>query len=237
MYKWPCCNVIIIMKDSEFGDLKTDTKKVVQKIELHFDDLIFQGRKFRMKFFPWIRTHELKKQLIKEKYNDKHKHLTENDIRLFYKNIELAQENKNPFDLYKIEDGSTIVIMKNSNSHNTEQGVINPYRLFEVVPQELTNLILNVQSGLNAGKKPKLASEGTSGTYFLETNQKKVAAVYKPYDEEPYTPNNPRGYPGEVGSQGIRKGILSGECATREVAAYLLDASKQFHGVPATTYV
>lgn len=122
-YKWAmevkCYNVIIIMKDSEFGDLKTDTKKVVQKIEIHFEDMIFQGRKFRMKFFPWIRTHELKKQLIKEKYNDKHKHLTEHDIRLFYKNIELAQENKNPFELYKIEDGSNVIIMKNSNSHNT----------------------------------------------------------------------------------------------------------------------
>jgi hypothetical protein len=39
-----------------------------------------------------------------------------------------------------------------------------------------------VQSGLNAGKKPKLASDGTSGTYFLENNQKKIVAVYKPYD-------------------------------------------------------
>jgi hypothetical protein len=35
-------------------------------------------------------------------------------------------------------------------------------------------------------------------------------AVYKPYDEEPYTPNNPRGYEGELGTMGIRKGILSG---------------------------
>lgn len=46
------------MKDSGLGDLRTEAKgKLVQKIELHFDDLIFQGRKFRMKFFPWIRTH------------------------------------------------------------------------------------------------------------------------------------------------------------------------------------
>jgi len=100
--------------------------------------------------------------------------------------------------------------MKNSNANNTENGVINPYQIFELVPPDITNLILNVQSGLNAARKPRLASEGTSGTYFLENNQKKVVAVYKPYDEEPYTPNNPRGYTGELGSQGIRKGILSG---------------------------
>ena len=64
--------------------------------------MIYQGRKFKLKFFPWIRTNELKKQLLKEKYNDKHKHLTEQDVRLFCKNIEIAMDNKNPFELYKI---------------------------------------------------------------------------------------------------------------------------------------
>lgn len=57
--------------------------------------------------------------------------------------------------------------MKNSNAHNTENGVINPYQIFQNVPPDITNLILNVQSGLNAARKPRLASEGTSGTYFL----------------------------------------------------------------------
>lgn len=43
---------------------------------------------------------------------------------------------------------------------------------------------------------------------------------------------------GELGSDAICKGILSGECATREVAAYLLDSyGGSFHSVPTTTYV
>ena len=63
------------------------------------------------------------------------------------------------------------------------------------MPLKINGLLLDVQSGLNGGRKPKLAADGTSGTYFLENNGKKVA-VYKPYDEEPYTPNNPRGYAG-----------------------------------------
>ena len=43
---------------------------------------------------------------------------------------------------------------------------------------------------------------------------------------------------GSLGSVGICKGILSGECATREVAAYLLDArGGGFHDVPTTTYI
>jgi hypothetical protein len=81
-----------------------------------------------------------------------------------------------------------------------------------------------------------LASEGTSGTYFLENHLKKIVAIYKPFDEEPYAPNNPRNFVGILGCQGIRKGILSGESATREVAAYLLDKNR-FHKVPTTTYV
>lgn len=74
--------------------------------------------------------------------------------------------------------------------------------------------------------------EGTSGSYFLTKSQKKIA-IFKPYDEEPFTPNNPRGYIGHLGDQGIRKGISSGEQATREVIAHRLDAQI----VPATFYV
>ena len=84
-------------------------------------------------------------------------------------------------------------------------------------------MILEVQSGLNNGKKPKLAEEGTSGTYFLENHKKKNVAIFKPFNEEPYAENNPRNLIGKTGEQGIRKGILSGESATREVATYLLD--------------
>jgi hypothetical protein len=36
-------------------------------------------------------------------------------------------------------------------------------------------------------------------------------------DEEPFSPNNPRGYMGDIGTYGFRKGIQSGESAQREV--------------------
>ncbi len=71
--------------------------------------------------------------------------------------------------------------MQKTHTNHNDYGAINPYRIFDQTPTEITSLILNVQSGLNGGRKPKLASDGTSGTYFLENNQKKVA-VYKPYD-------------------------------------------------------
>jgi hypothetical protein len=76
--------------DSVPGDMKTESKRQVEKIEVSFEDKIFSGRKFKLKFFPWIRTGELKKLLVKEKFNDKHTHLNEQDLRLFCKNMELA---------------------------------------------------------------------------------------------------------------------------------------------------
>ena len=38
-----------------------------------------------------------------------------------------------------------------------ENGIINPYQIFETVPKEITDLIMAVESGLNAGRKPKLS--------------------------------------------------------------------------------
>jgi len=77
-----------------------------------------------------MRLHEVKKQIIKNRFSHQNKHISEHDIRLFFKNIELKQEKKNPFDLYKIEAGSTIIITKNSNHTNPDNGVVNPYQIF-----------------------------------------------------------------------------------------------------------
>ena len=88
--------------------------------------------------------------------------------------------------------------------------------------------------------------EGTSGVYALYNDLKApivsykyiliFKALFKPEDEEPYAPHNPRGFVGKLGQPGIRNGILSGECATREYLASLLDPYN-FHGVPRTFFV
>jgi hypothetical protein len=60
------------------------------------------------------------------------------------------------------------------------------------------------------------------------------AAIFKPVVEEAYAPLNPRGYQASLGSPGFRNGILSGESAFREYAAWILDINN-FSGVPDTT--
>jgi len=63
-----------------------------------------------------------------------------------------------------------------------------------------------------------------------------AVAVFKPIDEEPCAPNNPRGMKASFGSETCRPGIKSGESTLREVIAYLLDHGS-FADVPATTLV
>lgn len=73
------------------------------------------------------------------------------------------------------------------------------------------------------GITPKLTDFGTQGTYILEDLNHKPVAIFKPYDEEAFAPNNPRGMRAKMNSPGLRQGILSGEGVDREVAAYLID--------------
>lgn len=61
-------------------------------------------------------------------------------------------------------------------------------------------------------------------------------AVFKPEDEEPLAANNPRGWQPTEDGNGLRRGILPGEGASREVAAFLLD-HEHFAGVPPTELV
>jgi len=78
---------------------------------------------------------------------------------------------------------------------------------------------------------PELCEEGVNGTYFLKNEDGEIIAVFKPNDEE--GKGSPkRSEEGEV----VNTGILDGEGALREIAAYLLDKD-HFSGVPETRMV
>jgi len=74
------------------------------------------------------------------------------------------------------------------------------------------------------GRPMIVMKEGTSGGYLLQSSDHEYLGIFKPIDEEAFASNNPKGYTGKMGTIGFRNGILSGECAAREVAAYLLDS-------------
>jgi hypothetical protein len=53
--------------------------------------------------------------------------------------------------------------------------------------------------GLALGLAPVLAMDGTGGTYFFKDPSHRNVGCFKPQDEEPFGPNNPRGLVGELG--------------------------------------
>lgn len=103
---------------------------------------------------------------------------------------------------------------------------------------------------------PELCTEGVNGTYFLRDKNGKKIAVFKPQDEEGVSENNPKRKLNDKNKGNAttatassskstststatnlpNKGILPGEAALREVAAYLLD-SEHIYGVPKTQIV
>jgi len=98
---------------------------------------------------------------------------------------------------------------------------------------KLRDVVGEVAQGFALGLVPVLTDDGTGGTYFLRNPSKEKVAVFKPMDEEPFCPNNPRDYIGQLGSLGLRKGVRPGEACYREIGAYLLDY-EGFAGVPPT---
>jgi len=93
-------------------------------------------------------------------------------------------------------------------------------------------LISRAREGLKY-YSPELCEEGVNGTYFLKDKLGQKIAVFKPQDEEGSSENNPKkGDKSNLPTQGL----LPGEAAQREVAAYLLD-HEQFYGVPKTQLV
>lgn len=77
--------------------------------------------------------------------------------------------------------------------------------------------------GLAMGFAPQLSWDGTGGTYMLRDAARQPLAAFKPRDEEPFTPNNPRGLEGKMGQQGIHGSIASGEAHVREMVVFKLD--------------
>lgn len=59
--------------------------------------------------------------------------------------------------------------------------------------KRIRKAIEHIRQAFNNGLKPKLTDEGTSGTYEMRGIEKQKVAVFKPIDEEPFAPNNPRG--------------------------------------------
>ncbi|XP_073143978.1 phosphatidylinositol 4-kinase gamma 5-like [Henckelia pumila] len=98
-------------------------------------------------------------------------------------------------------------------------------------------LVKEVVRAMKNGVDPIPGHGGLGGSYYFRNNRGENVAIVKPTDEEPFAPNNPKGFVGKaLGQSGLKRSVRVGETGFREVAAYLLDLNN-FANVPPTALV
>lgn len=97
--------------------------------------------------------------------------------------------------------------------------------------------VKEIVKGIKNGVDPLPVNGGLGGAYYFRNSRGESVAIVKPTDEEPFAPNNPKGFVGRaLGQPGLKQSVRVGETGIREVAAYLLD-HQHFASVPATALV
>ncbi|KAK9271731.1 hypothetical protein L1049_002094 [Liquidambar formosana] len=99
------------------------------------------------------------------------------------------------------------------------------------------HLVRDIVQAMKIGIDPIPVHSGLGGAYYFRNCSGENVAIVKPTDEEPFAPNNPKGFVGKaLGQPGLKRFVRVGETGFREVAAYLLDYD-HFANVPNTALV
>lgn len=98
-------------------------------------------------------------------------------------------------------------------------------------------LVVDIVQAIRNDIDPVPVHSGLGGAYYFRNCNGENIAIVKPTDEEPYAPNNPKGFVGKaLGQPGLKRSVRVGETGFREVAAFLLDHNN-FANVPDTALV
>ncbi|XP_021816760.1 phosphatidylinositol 4-kinase gamma 7-like [Prunus avium] len=98
-------------------------------------------------------------------------------------------------------------------------------------------LVVDIVKAIKNGIDPVPVHGGLGGAYYFRNCSGENIAIVKPTDEEPYAPNNPKGFVGKaLGQPGLKRSVRVGETGFREVAGFLLDYNN-FANVPDTALV
>lgn len=164
-------------------------------------------------------------------------------------------------DLTSVRGKSPLLLMRNSMHRSCSTPCLNPScartdydatdvrngndgsRLVEILgfssgqPANVVQLVQDVIHAIKSGVDPVPINSGLGGSYYFRGINGENLAIVKPTDEEPFAPNNPKGFVGKtLGEPGLKRSVRVGETGFREVAAYLLDHEK-FANVPPTALV
>ena len=101
----------------------------------------------------------------------------------------------------------------------------------------MKHMVNDISKAIKMGIDPVPVHSGLGGAYYFRNSKGESVAIVKPTDEEPFAPNNPKGFVGKaLGQPGLKRSVRVGETGFREVAAYLLDYD-HFANVPPTALV
>jgi len=101
----------------------------------------------------------------------------------------------------------------------------------------MKHMVKDIVKAMQMGIDPIPVNSGLGGAYYFLNKRGESVAIVKPTDEEPFAPNNPKGFVGKaLGQPGLKRSVRVGETGFREVAAYLLDYG-HFARVPPTALV
>ncbi|XP_004490265.1 phosphatidylinositol 4-kinase gamma 5-like [Cicer arietinum] len=101
----------------------------------------------------------------------------------------------------------------------------------------MKHMVKHIVKAIKNGIDPVPVNGGLGGAYYFRDSNGDSVAIVKPTDEEPFAPNNPKGFIGKaLGQPGLKRSVRVGETGFREVAAYLLDYD-HFANVPPTALV
>ncbi|GAA0152775.1 nucleotide kinase [Lithospermum erythrorhizon] len=102
---------------------------------------------------------------------------------------------------------------------------------------QVKQIVHDIVKAMKVGVDPLPVHSGLGGAYYFRNSCGESVAIIKPTDEEPFAPNNPKGFVGKaLGQPGLKLSVRVGETGFREVAAYLLDYD-HFANVPPTALV
>ncbi|XP_027123554.1 phosphatidylinositol 4-kinase gamma 7-like [Coffea arabica] len=100
-----------------------------------------------------------------------------------------------------------------------------------------SKVVKEIVRAIKSGVDPIPVNSGLGGVYYFRNCKGESVAIVKPTDEEPFAPNNPKGFSGKsLGQPGLKWSVRVGETGYREVAAYLLDYD-HYANVPPTALV
>lgn len=155
-------------------------------------------------------------------------------------------------DLSSIRNDSPLLLRKNQMHRSSSTPCLSP-TAHDVQEQDhsepieilgclspssrMKQLAKDVVEAIRNGVDPVPVNSGMGGAYYFKNIYGERVAIVKPTDEEPFAPNNPKGFVGKtLGLPGLKRSVPVGETGLREVAAYLLDHDN-FANVPPTMLV